>query len=192
MDFPDLLPPLVSFVHRSREVFHAKLCISTELLLIGSSWLIYPCLSVWSTLLMSSLLLLQQCPTYLTRLTWMVFKMGGRYPYSCCFVGCCLQDLFSTACNILVQLPSSLVSIHVVHPCSSIDTTTAWKKLRFILSDGSDFHMTDSLSMALHAFASHVLMLMSFRSMRCCFWGRWTYPLVSVIFHLVLRCCLFN
>ena len=49
------------------------------------------------------------------------------------------------------------VSVHVVHPYSSIDTTAAWKKLRFILSVRSDFHMTDCLSIAVHAFAGRVL-----------------------------------
>ena len=34
----------------------------------------------------------------------------------------------------------------LVQPYSSIDTTATWKKLRFILSIRSDFHMTDSLS----------------------------------------------
>ena len=43
-------------------------------------------------------------------------------------------------------------------PYSSIDTTAAWKKLRFILSDRSDLDMTESLSMAIHAFGRHVLM----------------------------------
>ena len=56
----------------------------------------------WSTSLMSSSLLLQQCPTYLVRLTWIVFVMGGRWPYSWCFVGCCRQDLFNIARIILV------------------------------------------------------------------------------------------
>ena len=42
------------------------------------------------TSLMSSSLLLQQCPACLVRLTWIVFVMGGRWPYSWCFVGCCL------------------------------------------------------------------------------------------------------
>ena len=46
------------------------------------------------TSLMSSSLLLQQCSTCLVRLTLIVFEMGGRWPYSCCFVGCSLQDLF--------------------------------------------------------------------------------------------------
>ena len=39
---------------------------------------------------------------------------GGKWPYSCCFVGCCLQDFFNIACSILVQLPSSFFSIHLV------------------------------------------------------------------------------
>ena len=73
-------------------------------------------------------------------------RTGGRWPYSWCLVECCRQDLFNIARSILVQLPSSffsgrLVSAQVVHPFSSIDTTAAWKKLRFILSDRSDFHM---------------------------------------------------
>ena len=54
------------------------------------------------TLLMSSSLLLQQCPACLVRLTWIVFMMGSRWPYSWCFVGCCLQDLFKIARSILV------------------------------------------------------------------------------------------
>ena len=97
----------------------------------------------------------------------MVFEIGGRWSYSCYFVGCYRPVLFSTARSILEQLPSSffsirLVSIHVVHPYSSIDTTAAWKKeLCFILSDRSDFHITDSLLIIPHAFASHVLMSFS-------------------------------
>ena len=35
-----------------------------------------------STSLMSSSLLLKQCPACLVRLTWIVFVMGGRWPYS--------------------------------------------------------------------------------------------------------------
>ena len=55
-----------------------------------------------STSLISLSLLHQQCPACLFRLTWIVFVMGGRWPYSFCFVGCCRQDLFSIAHNILV------------------------------------------------------------------------------------------
>ena len=52
--------------------------------------------------LMSSFLLLQQCSACLVHLTWIVFMMEGRWPYSWCFVGCCRQDLFNIAHDILV------------------------------------------------------------------------------------------
>ena len=55
-----------------------------------------------STPLMSSSLLLQLCPACLVRLTWIVFVMGCRWPYSWYFVGYCLQDLFNIARSILV------------------------------------------------------------------------------------------
>ena len=85
---------------------------------------------------MSSSLHLQQRLACLFRLTWIFFVMACRWLYSCCFVGCCPPDLFNIARSILVWLPSSffsirLVILHAVHPCSSIDTTTAWKKCSF-------------------------------------------------------------
>ena len=79
---------------------------------------------------MSSSLLLQQYSRCLVRQTLIVFVMGGKWPYSYCFVECCLQDLFNIARNILVLLPSSvffirLVSVYVLYLYSSIDTTAA-------------------------------------------------------------------
>ena len=106
--------------------------------------------SIWRGMsIMSSSLLLKQCPTYLVLLTLIVFVMGSRWPYICYFVGCFLLDLFSIADHILVQLPSSffsirLVRVHVVHLYSNIDTTATWKKLRFILPVRSDFHVNFS------------------------------------------------
>ena len=77
----------------------------------------------------------------------------------------------SRTCSILLAaflcscrqafFPIRLVSVHVVYPYSSIDTTAAWKKLRFILSIWSDFHMTNSLSISVHAFVSCVSMSFS-------------------------------
>ena len=80
-------------------------------------------------------------------LIWIVLEIGGWWPYNCCFAGCCFQDLFNIACSILVQFLSSFFSIHlarihVVHPYSRNDITTAWKKLHFIK--------------AVHAFARHI------------------------------------
>ena len=61
-----------------------------------------PYVGVHSTSLISSSLLPQQCPACLVRLTWIVFVMGGRWPYSWCLVECCRQDLFNIARSILV------------------------------------------------------------------------------------------
>ena len=70
-------------------------------------------------------------------LIWMVCKMRGKWLYSCCYGGCCFWDLFKTAHNI-VWFTSNFflcfVSVKVLHPYSSIDTVTAWKKFCFILS----------------------------------------------------------
>ena len=128
-----------------------------------------------STSLMSSSLLLQQCPVCLVRLTWIVFVIGGRWPYSWCLVGCCRQDLFKIARSILVQLPSSFFSsrfvrVHVVHPYSSIDVTAAWKKLRFILSVRSDFHIIDSQLIAVHTFVNFVSMSFSVNTLSAFVW----------------------
>ena len=49
-----------------------------------------------------SSLLLQQCPACLVRLACIVFVIGGRWPYSWRLVGCCCQDLFNIARNILL------------------------------------------------------------------------------------------
>ena len=89
----------------------------------------------------------------------MFFEMGSKWPYSCCFMGCCFQDIAS---NILVQFLSSFFSIDfVVHLYSSLDTAAAWKKFRFNLSDRSDFHMINSLLIVVHAFVWHILISFS-------------------------------
>ena len=64
-----------------------------------------------STSLMSSSLLLQQCPACLVRLTCIVFVMGGKWLYSWCLVGCCRQDLFNIASNRMIILAKLLIII---------------------------------------------------------------------------------
>ena len=81
---------------------------------------------------------------------------------------------------------SRLVSIHVVHTYSSNDMIVALKKLRFILSVRSDFCMTDSLLIAVHAFVSHMSMSVSV--------DETLFPcqLVSESYCLVWKCRLFD
>ena len=71
--------------------------------LVGCPAFAYPREGVHrSTSLMNSSLLLQQSPACLVLLILIVFVIGSKWPYSCCFVGCSLQDLFYIAGNILV------------------------------------------------------------------------------------------
>ena len=80
--------------------------------------------------LMSSSLLLQQCPACLVRLAWIVFVMEGRWPYSWCFVGRCLQDLFNIAFHIIDSLS---IAVHVfvsrVSMSFSVDETLLPRKV---------------------------------------------------------------
>ena len=47
--------------------------------------------------------ILQQCPLcFFFRLTLIVREMGGRWPYSCCFVASWFLDFCKTACFIFV------------------------------------------------------------------------------------------
>ena len=68
-----------------------------------------------STSLMSSSLLLQQCPACLVRLTWIVFVRRSRWPYSWCLVGCsartCSILLATFLCNCrLASSPAVLLA----------------------------------------------------------------------------------
>ena len=111
--------------------------------LVDHPTFVRPCEGVhWKSLIMTSSLLLQLCPACFVNLIWIILDIGGRWPYSCCFV----RSFFY---SILVQFLSRffsicLVSVHVIHPYNRIDATTAWKKLHFILLDKLDFHMIDS------------------------------------------------
>ena len=73
-----------------------------------------------------------------------------------------VQHNLQHSCVIAVKLffPSVLLaSMWCIH--IAVSTRLLLGKLRFILSVRSDFHMTDTLSFAVHAFASHVLMSVS-------------------------------
>ena len=92
--------------------------------------------------------------------------MRDRWPYNCCLVGCCFQDLFNVARSSLVQFSTSffsrrLVNVHVVNPYSSMEASAALKKMRFILSDKFDLNVIDNRSIAVYAFASCILMSFS-------------------------------
>ena len=82
----------------------------------------HPCEGVhMSTLFMSSSILLQKCRACMVRLILIIFVMGGRCPYSCCFVVCCHQDCstllatFLYNCRRTFSLSVSLASMWFIH-----------------------------------------------------------------------------
>ena len=77
-----------------------------------------------STSLMNSSLLLQLFPACLVRLTWIVFVMGGRWPYNCCFVRCCVMCLiliatFLCSCRLASSPAILLASKWCIHTAVS-------------------------------------------------------------------------
>ena len=73
----------------------------------------------------------------------------------------------------------ALVSVQVVHPYSSIDTTASWKKLCFILLDRSNFHMTDRQTITVYALVS-VQVVHPYSSMdTTASWKRWCFILLD-------------
>ena len=104
-DIPDPLSPLFPIVHRPGRSSGQHPVSSHSCWMYvraGRNAFARPCVGVHkSTSLMSSSFLLQQCPACLVRLAWIVFVIGGRWPYSWYLVGCCRQDLFKIAHSIL-------------------------------------------------------------------------------------------
>ena len=78
----------------------------------------------------------------LIRCTLMVSEMGDRWPCDYCFV----NDYTQYSCVVPIELFFLyFVGNHIADPLYSMDTSTAWKKRRFILSDTSNLLMTDNL-----------------------------------------------
>ena len=147
MDIPYSLMPPISIVHRFRWVFKPTSC--TELY-IGSSWLSCFCSSYEgvdrSMSLMNSSLLLQHCPSCLVRLGYFSWWVVSACSAAAFWDAASKTRLILLAyfCVVVFQkFLILLVSVNVVQPHSSIDSTAAWKQLGFILSVRSHFYMTD-------------------------------------------------
>ena len=105
-DIPDPFSPPLSIVHRLQQVPGTTSCIGTVLLYVGSSQWSRLCSSMWRG--PQEYITYEFFPTSpaVSRMSDSSkldsFVMGGKWPYSCCFVGCCLRDMFNIACSILV------------------------------------------------------------------------------------------
>ena len=171
MDIPDPLSPPLPIVYCFQQVFRVTSHIGTELLYVGCSWSSWLCSSMWSSPreyfpfepVPTSLAVSHMCGS-----SNLDSFRGGWYVAVQLLLFWVLtpwlvQYFSQHSCVVAVKLFLSirLVSVHVVHPHSSIDTTAAWKKLHFILSVRSDFYMTDNLLLAVHVFVGRVLMSVS-------------------------------
>ena len=81
-DISDPFSPPVSIVHCFRQVFKATFPIYTELLYIVSSRSSCLCLSMWRRLQVYVTYEFVLTSSFLVRLTWIVFMMGGNWQYS--------------------------------------------------------------------------------------------------------------
>ena len=119
------LSPLLPMAYRHWQVFRATSRILPELLYVCSSWSSCFCSAImWGSigihLLWAYHSFFQQWPACLVRLTWIVFVMGGRWPYSWCFAWFSRQDLFNIAaaflcnCRLIqnISLDNKLKEIH--------------------------------------------------------------------------------
>ena len=85
-------PSLSSIALRLHPVYTHSRCMQV---FAGQPTLARLCVGVhWEMSLMSSSLHFQQCPAYLVRLIWMVFKIGERWPHSNYFGVCCFLSVF--------------------------------------------------------------------------------------------------
>ena len=104
-DIPDPFSLPLPIVHRFRQFLGATPRIITEPLYVGSSW--SPCFrsAMWRgplEYITYELVPTSPAVSCMSGSSKLVFVIGGDGPYICCFVGCCLQDLFNIACSILV------------------------------------------------------------------------------------------
>ena len=106
-DFHDFLLPFIPIIHISRQVFQIK--SRSRYVLVGRPTLVCPYEGVYEIchfILASPAVYLMSCSSYL------VLEIGCKLLYSCCFIGCCFQDLFNIAHSILVLFPFVFFSIY--------------------------------------------------------------------------------
>ena len=100
-DIPDALLPPFSIVHRFWQVLKVISGIGTELFYVGFCWLSCLCSSMWrgpQGYFTYELVRTSPAMSHMSGLfTLIVFVMGGKWPYNCCFVECYLQDFFNIA-----------------------------------------------------------------------------------------------
>ena len=105
-DIHDRLSPFLPIIHRLRQVFRVTSRVLTQLLYVGSCWSSHSCTSMCGgpqEYIAYELVLASPAVSCVSGSSNLYsFCDGGKCPYSWSLVGCCRQDLFNTALNILV------------------------------------------------------------------------------------------
>ena len=105
-DIPDRLSPFLLIIHRLRQVFRVTSRVLTQLLYVSSCWSSHSCTSMCGgpqEYIAYELVLASPAVSCVSGSSNLYsFCDGGMCPYSWSLVGCCRQDLFNTALNILV------------------------------------------------------------------------------------------
>ena len=83
--------------------------------------------------------------------------MQAKWSYNYCFVWCCFQHFYKTACSIFVLFLLSFFSkrfieVQLVLPYHSTDMAAIWKNSCFISSERLDFYMVNHLLIAVYVY----------------------------------------
>ena len=162
MDIPDPLSPLVPIDHCFRQVTRAKSRIGTELLYVGSRWSSCLCTFMWRGA--QEYITNEFVPTSseVSRMSgssnFGSFRNGWLVPCGVLSPGL-LQYFSQYSCVVAVKL----FSIRLVRYYEAVSTQPLLgRNCASFWSVRSDLHMTDSLSLDIHAVASRVSMSASF------------------------------
>ena len=164
MDLFDPLSPPDSIVHRPQKVFRVTSCISRELFYIGSSWSSKLCTSIWrGPQAFVPIPTAESGTSNLDSFTngWLV---SLQLLLSRVLPPWLVQYSSHHSCVIAVKL---FLNTCIKRPCGASEQQypnvycLEKSAFYFILSVSYDFCMSDNLSIAVHEFASRVLMSFS-------------------------------
>ena len=133
---------------------------------------------------MSLSLIYQQCSAYLACLIWVVCEVGGKWTYSCCFVGCCFQ-------NLLKRREAPLFSFQqAFSPVISLKSKgcnhTAWKNSHFYFIR-LNFDIIINLSLAFHASSIYTLTLLSADKILLLRYVNWLANFKGLPFYVLIK-----
>ena len=120
------------------------------------------CRSPWENITYEFIFVFPAILSSLAHFTYIVVEIGGKWLYSCCFVGMLLPGFAKNRSRRV--LPINLFSmcfiwVQVVQPYYS--TNTHLVRILILFHQWSNFPMVDNLSIVVHALPMHILTSLS-------------------------------